>query len=392
MLADGSLPTTDTANACFRRWLCYEKSIAAGLAHSVFRSCRVTMFDICNHTLVAGNLTGRLLIRKLQQGSNHTRPQSHQLSLKKILRPFLAVDISMLEVFATVDGDIITHTYTEATSCVARITSTGKVVWYVEQGFSAVAVGANCVYQLNCGSGVGTIFALQTLDLANGVQKSYSKVAWPSRAPKSFGSFKLILSADEAFLAVKVKNQLLCIFKTSTTQLAHIEEPVSLGYTAYDDCWISPEPDSSGFFEACWEQGRVSIIYLYTHQHSTGTFHRTKMMSFPEDKSAPRGGVDIRRGLIFEEQADRYGVSSFLVRPLKTLNPNETAIGTASCPTILTMATEKSRERKPIELPRRADLDGLEDYSNFFGIYDGYLVFHHIVTGRLMIADFRPPW
>lgn len=388
MLADGSLPTADTANACFRRWLCYEESIAAGLAHSVFRSCQVTMFDICNHMLVAGNVTGRLLVRKLQQGSNNTRQQSHQLSLRKILRPFIAVDFWLLEVFATVDGDLITHTDTGAKSYVARITSTGKVVWHVEQKFSGVAVGAKLVYQLHWND----FCALETLDLANGVQKKFSTNALPPRAPKSFGVFKLILSADEAFLAVKVKNQLLFIFKTSTGQLAHIEEPVSLGYTAYDECWVSSEPDSSGFVEACWEQGRISIIYLYTHQLSTGIFHRTKMMSFPEDNSAPRGGIDIGRRLIFEEQPDKHGVSSFLVRPLKTLNPNETDNGTASRPTILTMATEKSRERKPIELPRRAYLEDLEDYSNFFGIYDGYLVFHHIFTGRLMIADFRPPW
>ncbi len=274
-------------------------------------------------------------------------------------------------------------------SCVARITSIGKVVWYVEQHCSGVAVGAKCVYQFHCGPDFADFCALETLDLANGVQKNYLTVAWPS---KSFGSFKLILSADEAFLAVKVENRLLCIFKTSTGQLAHIEKPISLGYTAYDDCWMSPEPDSSDFIEACWEQGRVSIIYLYTHQVSTGTFYRTKIMSFPEDSFAPHGGIDIRRRLIFEEQSDENGVSSFLVRPLKTLNPNGTDNGTASCSKILTMATEKSRERKPIELPRRAYHKAHEPYSNSFRIYDGYLVFHHIVTGRLMIADFRPPW
>jgi len=392
LLVRRNLAHENTANACFRRWLCYEESISAGLAHSVFRACEVTMFDICNHMLVSGNLSGRLLVRKLQPGSNNTRQQSHQLSLKKILRPFIAVDLWLEGVFTTVDGDLITHTDAKTVSSIARITSMGKVVWCVEQDCSGVAVGANCVYLFHCGPDFGNFCALGTLDLVNGVQKSYSTVVWPSRAPKSFGSFKLILSADEAFLAVRVKNQLLCIFKTSTGQLAHIEEPVSLGYTAYDDCWMSPEPDSSDFLEACWEQGSVSIIYLYTHQVSTGTFHRTKIMSFPEDGFAPRGGIDIRRRLIFEEQSDKNGVSSFLVRPLKTLNPNETDNGTTSCRKFLTMATEKSRERKPIELPRRAYHEAHEPYSSSFGIYNGYLVFHHIVTGRLMIVDFRPPW
>jgi len=392
MLADGSLPTANPANACFRRWLCYEESVAAGLAHSVFRACEATMLDIRNHTLVSGNLSGRLLVRKLQPSFNNTRERSHQLSLKKILRPFISVDFWLMGVFATADGDIITHTDAETVSCVARITSTGKVVWCVEQDCSGVAVGANCVYQFHCGPGFDGVCALETLDLANGVQKDYSTVALPSLALKAFGYFKLILSADEAFLAVKLKNQLLCIFNTATGQLAPIEEPEPLGYTAYDDCWMSPEPDSSDFLEACWEQCRVSIIYLYTYQVSTRKFHRTKIMSFPEDSSAPRGGIDIRRRLIFEEQSDENGVSSFLVRPWKALNSDGIDNETASCPSILTMATGKTRERKPVELPRREYHEAHEQYSNVFGIYNGYLVYHHLVTGRLMVADFRPPW
>lgn len=335
MLADGSLPTADTANVCFRRWLCYERSIAAGFAHRVFRFCEVTMFEIRNHTLVSGNSSGRLLVRKLHSGSADLSQQSYQLSLKKILRPFIAVEFSLLGVLATGDGDLIIHTESKVTSHVARITSTGKVVWVVEQQYSGAVIGANSVYQLHYGPRVGRGCALGTLDLTTGVQKSYSRVAWPSRAPKSFGTFKLILSADEAFLAVKVKTQLLCIVKTSTGQLAHIEEPVSLGYTAYDDCWMSPEPGSSDFLEACWEQGRVSIIYLYTYQVLTGTFHRTRMMSFAEDSSAPRGGIDIRRRLIFEEHSDEHGVSSFLVRPLEAFSSDGTGNKTASCPRTL---------------------------------------------------------
>lgn len=392
MLADGSLPTADTANACFRRWLCYERSIAAGFAHRVFRFCEVTMFEIRNHILVSGNSSGRLLVRKLHSGSADFSQQSYQLSLKKILRPFIAVEFSLMGVLATGDGDLIIHTETKLKSQVARITSTGKVVWFVEQEYSGAVIGANSVYHFHCGPGLGRVCALETMDLTTGVQKSYSRVAWPSRAPKSFGSFKLVLSADEAFLAVKLKNQLLCIFKTSTGQLAHVEEPEPLGYTAYDDCWMSSEPDSPDFLEACWEQGRVSIIYLYTHQVSTGIFHRTRMMSFAEDSSAPRGRVDIRRGLVFEEQSDEHGVSSFLVRPLEALDPDGTGNKKASCPKNLTMAAGKSRERKPVELPRRRYEEDYEQDSNSFGFYDGYLVFHHIVTGRLMVADFRPPW
>ena len=93
-----------------------------------------------------------------------------------------------------------------------------------------------------------------------------------------------------------------------------------------------------------------------------------------------------------KKQSDKNGVSSSLVRPLKTLNPKGTDNGMASCPKNLTMATEKSRERKPVELLRRVYHEAHEPYSNSFRIYDGYSVFHCIVTGRLMVADFRPPW
>ena len=350
------------------------------------------MFEIRNNILVSGNSYGRLLVRKLHSGSADFSQQSYQLSLKKILRPFIAVEFSLMGVSATGDGDLVIHTESKVKSHFARITGTGKVVWFFEREYSGAVIGANSVYQFHCGPSLGRVCVLETLDLTTGVQKSYSRVAWPSRAPKSFGAFKLILSADEAFLAVKVKNQLLCIFKTSTGQLVHIEEPETLGYTAYDDCWMSPEPDSSNFLEACWEQGRISIIYLYTHQVSTGTFHRTKMMNFAEDSSAPRGGIDLRRRLIFEEQSDEHGVTSFVVRPLEAFNLDGTGNKTASCPKTLTMAAGNSRERKPITLPRRKYEVDYEQDSNSFGIYDGYLVFHHIVTGRLMVADFRPPW
>ncbi len=76
------------------------------------------MFVICNHMLVSGNLSGRLLVRNLQPCSS--------ASLKKILRPVIAVDLWLMGVFATVDGDLITHTDAKTVSCVARITSTEK--------------------------------------------------------------------------------------------------------------------------------------------------------------------------------------------------------------------------------------------------------------------------
>ena len=88
---------------------------------------------------------------------------------------------------------------------------------------------------------------------------------------------------------------------------------------------------------------------------------------------------------ISEERIDRHRVSFSLVKPLKTEPKKQTYSKTR---TIL----DESGKRKVLEMPgRKYHQDRYWD-SNFFGIRDGYLVFHHMATGRLMVADLRPLW
>ena len=195
----------------------------------------------------------------------------------------------------------------------------GEVVWFMKHECSSLAVGAKCFYVLHVHGNVGGFYGLETLDLENVVSRARSMAVAPYRAANSFCDLRMVLSADEALIAVKLKNELLCIFETSSGQLMHIEEPEPLGYDASDACWVYSTAKQSEFMEVCWKQGRVSIIYLTKRRPlSTGNIRRTKVMSFAEDSLAPRGGLDIHRNLTFEERIDRHGVCLFLVKPLKT--------------------------------------------------------------------------
>ena len=238
-IAEGDVTTAKLANVRFRQWLCYEQSLAAGLVQSVVRACEITVWDIRNHLLVSGNSSGRVLIRTLRSGSNNTCPDRRQLSLKTILQPFRKAKYFWLnDIFATVNGDIVTQLVTDSRQAIARVTSMGEVVWFMKHECSSLAVGAKCFYVIHVHGSVGGFYGLETLDLENGVSRARSTDVAPYRAPNSFGDLRMVLSADEALIAVKLKNELLCIFETSSGQLMYIEEPEPLGYDASDACWV----------------------------------------------------------------------------------------------------------------------------------------------------------
>ena len=390
--ATGTHAVAESANLLFRRWLCYEENVSAGFVQRVFQYGDVTTWDIRNHVLVSGNYSGRLLIRSLQPGSNSVRPESRQLSLNKILRPFIATEFYFRQAFATVDSDIITYVESKNMGYISRVTAEGKVVWFVKRSCSAIVAGTKYVYTLYWRSRPGWAYRLDRLDITNGVSESSTSVRAPKRAVNAFGTLRLILSGDEMFVAFKCKNYFLSIFQTSPGKLMHIKGEERLQYTSSDACWVSSEPGSSNFSEICWKQGRVSKMFLYTYEVSKKRFLRTEIMSSPQDEYAPRGGIDMGRRLIFEERPHFRGFSYFFVRPLKLSRSNSTKLSCAYDSKPLTISTGEIGRRKPVEFPgRKCHQDrGLE--TNFFGFYDDYLVFHHVATGRLMIADFRPAW
>lgn len=387
LLAKGKLQDANAANECFRKWLCFEQSLTAGLANEVYTLCEVTKFDIRGDMLVTGNNSGRLLLRTMRPTSLTALQGSHQLSLTKLLRSFIKTKFWLCDVFATACGRVIVRLDSEEIPYLACITTPDTVDWCVEQELSGMTLGANTTYLFEYGEVIGWNYALVTIDLASGARKAYEVATAPARPFGGFGRFKLILSADERFLAVKVKTQLICIFHTSTGRLKPIEDTNPSGYSAYDDTWMSSELDSSNFVETCWEQGHVSTIYLYTHKVSTDSFHREEFASWSKGDSAPRGGVDIRRGLVFEDYFEK-GVSSFVIRPLEYSQSDKILREEASQRKVLTMGKRGTGPRKPVELPGRSYVQESEEDSNFFGIHGDHLVYHHVTTGRLMVAGF----
>lgn len=404
LLAHGEHDTSGAANLCFRRWLNYECSIAAALAHKVVRCYEVTLWDIRNDTLITSDYTGRLMIQPLRSDLTTPCRSSRELNLEGVLRfrvnlaRFWLRGVSGME-----NGDVLVQLETEEMGYLTRTTVAGEIVWFIENDWCAVAFGADIFHVLHVHDSRSGIYSLEMLDLADGSTKALSRgsSSITLRTDRTVGDFKLVLSTNEEFMAVKCKNQVFCFFRTSTQQLIPIEEPETLSYAACDTCWTIWDPQTSDLIEICWTQGRVSVVYRYKYDILSGSFLRRKELIFPHDSIAPRGGLDVGRNLIFEEHVHDGGKSYFVIKPLRNAEvggdnlgglSNGTTLDTRSQYRILSIPDPQLGARKAIEMDKRPYRPTRELESNFFGFYKGFLVFQHVATGRLMVADFRPPW
>ena len=136
------LACVQIANLRFRRWLCTEQNIKVALAQTAVRSCKVTLWDICNHMLVTGNGSGRLMLRALQPCPTLPFNGSRQISLNSILRPFLKSNFRLSEVLATVDGDIVFTLETDEERYLFKMTTKGKIIWHLKDDWRYVLRGS----------------------------------------------------------------------------------------------------------------------------------------------------------------------------------------------------------------------------------------------------------
>lgn len=420
-----------SANLRFRRWLCYEKSLAAGLAHKVFRLSNVTTWDIRKHTLFTGDLSGCVTLRTLRGGDAGV----DRFRRLELLRPTLwssaplacRAESSLYGVFGLANGDFVVQTDTNRDfpylPYLARITSAGGVVWKLEYDWSPIAIGAQNMYILQAGPHLLGTFNLAKIDLANGARISQSYFAAPSIFRGFWEPLKMVLIANEAFVVIECKNGILGILNTATGEWALISTPGSLTHAACDASHVLAKPESQDFVEVCQKRGRVHIIYLYTFV-APDTFYQTIYRTFPNCRATSlrgrteyggvmdlmaygrvfqytRSGLGGERdvitdwcngcSLLFEKQFWGDGVSHFLVSPVKDDDDHGASVGKYRYPNYLTVPTI-SGDRKAVKFPERTHLQNREDRPDYFGIYDGYLVFHHAATDLLMVADFRPPW
>ena len=414
-------------NLYFRRWLCFEQNIVAGLAQNAVQLYDVMFWDIRNHMLVVGHSCGKLLVRQLRQSTVSTPDEVRPLCLKSINWPpklgkRRPGKIVLKGVFATVDGEIVIYFAAGGNGYISRITSTGEIVWFIDHEWSALAVDRNHVYVLKTGNAFIQTCKIVTLHIGDGTQISSCTIPALKRAPNAKGSLRLVLSADEGFILIKKKNHVLCIYDTAGQVIRDIEEPIPLDYSPALASWVTPEPESSNYFELCWAARGPTMLCKYTYSPDNKTFIRTRFRhwSMSDNTLAPRGGVDVHRGLVFEDVFVSSQVSKFVVRPWQdrscgrqrdglltfhedpnsgsserrifTLDDNEQQRG-GTYHKFFTVPDKRGGKRHELEFPAKGVVNKKAlEVTDFFGVYNDYVVFFHAWTGRLMVMDFWPSW
>ena len=395
-----SLPSDPRiANIWFRRWICYEQNIREGLAQSIDRSSETTMWNIRNHTLVSGHWSGRLMVQQLRPSWRSRDLVKHKLILKEIFRSLLSTEFTLRKISLTAGGDVVTALETWEKGYVAQITKFGRVIWFVETEWSAVTVGVEEAYILKILDDirhVGTFFELEKIDLSSGVRRKTSTRFSTIRNRRPSGSLdtlEMVLSADKSFIAIKCKNMLYCIFDLSKNELVDIVESGWLDYGPSETSWMYSEPTSSGFVEVCWKRGMFDTAYTYTYDKASRTFCRALFKDYRYFGWLSRVGIDVQRDLEFGYRGKREA-SRLTVKSFETLQQAKSKSRFLSVP----IGSAKQREMLTLDLKeRRKGLQReihqpMNRASDFFGMYNGYLVFHHVKTQQLIVADFWPLW
>lgn len=386
-----------TANACFRRRLFYEESLKVGFAQRVIRSYGVECWDVCNNVLVSGNASGRLSIQSLLPSIS--RHEHHQLSLRAVLRPFIWATIYLCGVKLTLNGDIIAQIYhspksPNRPSYIVRLTQAGNVSWFVKQPCNGITVGAKAIYVFHFHPSLRSRHSLTTLDAKTGKLKSTSTTTAFPNALDPEVNYSLILSLDESFIAVKCSNHLLCLFDVGTEQLVEIIEPHPLCSVVEGYCSVLPAQESCNFVEVCWREQYVIFVYHYTYDITIRAFHRKRILDFPHhtvNPHTPRPGIDVHCRLICNEVFDDR--PRFIVKPLETHSVDGEDFQHHVKWRFLTAPIGDSRERKVVDFSIKELKWWNTEYDpDFFGMWKGFLVFWHLPSTRLMVADFRPSW
>ena len=382
-------PDSAIANLYFRRWLYHEQSIKAGLARRAVRFYKVTHWDIRGDRMIVGGREGALEIYSLALGS--MGKLMNQLVLKDLLKPFNPGRFWLAGLYAIKGGGFIVQ-LDAANPYLAKLTEAGEVVWFTRNWWNGVAVGETTLYVFHYMPMRPNIAELETLDLINGAQQSISSVVPPAGLSKAFGRFQLTLSTSEAFVAVKSKNKLMCIFDTSSGVSMTIYVHGQDTYIRSNSSPIRAESNGTDFLEALWLEHNVKFVFRYVYDKNSHSFQRMTILDlsewFTRYSRTPCGGIDIYRRLIFSER--RLGkVSTFVIEPLESLIASQYE-STDSTNPLTVPSGQEGRECVKFAIEDTMEDDWVD--PDTFEIHGGYMVFHHVTTRRLMIASFWPPW
>ena len=394
------------ANLCFRRWLCTEKSLAAGHAHDVVRCHRSMFWDIRNHVLITASRAGWLQFRMLKPSSASASSIRSELHLRNILQPLITRDDTgfLRGVHATMDGDVICIVERNRLTYLARITASGNVVWWTRHNWMASTITSKFVYVFDH---YHTDIVLAIIDISNGHIMGSPSIH-TSHISFWFEDYTMVMSADERFIVVKSKGFIVTVLDVGKGTFIKLEEAPNMPLRGgIDQLWLTPEPDSSNFRELLWRKDDCVIGSRYIYQGPNGRYARkeasaTMIPHSKEGGGVPRG-IDFDRRLVFEEVPNADGSSIFHVKSLSSYRTfhygDETSHSMSGDggdsnhnSSIITAPGLKNGQRKKVVMSKGAVHQECRGKADFFGWRDDYLVFHDIKKGRLVVLRFYPDW
>ena len=378
-------------NLCFRQWLCFEQNVKAGLAQDVALLNETTMWDIRNHLLVAGHKSGAIRILPLRQSLTTV---SVLLNLHTLLLPHQLVQIVLYGVSLAEDGDMIIRFKSEERRYIAKLTTSGTVVWLTAIHWRTVAIGLEYVYVLTLSDWDDNFDGdckILIIDLESGSQTSSFTIPPLDLTPDSHGDLVSVLSSDGVFVLIKTANHVLCIYDTRRKKIAKMKGTPRQFSGPCLDCSIIPDPISSDFFATFGDGQPPCAIYKCIYDEPTHTFSLIQIRSFKYEPWAPDFGYDIARNLVFENFMYEDGVLAFTVRSLRRV-PFTGPDAWKDTQKSITVTQKDTDWKRLVTL----SVDGFPEdeclVPAFFGVHNGYLVYHNYYMRFLVVFDFWPSW
>ena len=392
----------ERANVHFRRWLCIEQSVAAGLAHDVIEYQGVRYWDIRNHTLVAARFCGTVYMCALKPGLCSTT-RSRELSLKTIIPSWVEGEWGLGGIFVTMDGDAVCLITAEAHNYIVRVSSCGKIVWLINQEWKLATVSSQKLYVIQHFTTdiLGRkIFMLDTFNLSNGMLVGSSVLirvatshSW-TRSSIGSSEWVMVMSTDERHIAIKVRNKILGFLDTTDGHLIFLSRQDDIPPSEQiDQSWVTAEPNSSDFCEVLWKDGHnLVIVSRYIHRSYTNIYTRIPLMVRPTEVMTGHRGTDLDRGIVFTEYLQEDGSSTFGVDPLSNRDKHDLRDVAKGGFRKISAPDQRTGQRKEVSIQEGEYRENCGEMSDFFGWWNGYLVFHQVSKGNLVVLSFYPKW
>ena len=314
--------------------------------------------------------------------------------LKTQQQYFTNRDIFVSSVSLTSHGEIVVRSHLRQLGVITSKISTDLTQqWSVTVHWDVVAVGIEHIYGLEFTGRRGNVTArLVTRRFDN--EAEISDLLIPGSFPRAVTRLtppEATMTSNEQFLILSDEIGILSVIDVLVGTLVPVTGVKTFKHVTNTSIFLHPE--SPDFRVSGFEQmTRRFMIHEYVYDAKLAVYNISLIstVDFGKEKHAASVGLDsdlanhllvMRRGQIYVEKDE--GTWEILIKTSST---------SKGC---LIMTTPSDEGRADLLVPR---LGGPEEWDilgrtrSYFGIVDGYLVYHDAMNHRLMVADFWPSW